>query len=112
MKGFLFTLNLSLEARTMKKIVSILLVGVMLMSFMSVSAFAQTTINEELQTYLNTMDDDDLVWVWIWIRSKIDTEALEHQALVECGLLGENLDTQEEIDMYKSARWFHRFKQR
>ena len=88
----------------MKKVISILLVGVMLMSFMSVSAFAQTTINSELQSYLDSMDDDDLVWVWIWIRSKIDTEALERQALVECGLLGENLDTQEEIDMYKSAR--------
>ena len=89
----------------MKKLVSILLVAIMLLSFMSVSVFASTVINDELQTHLDAMDDDDLIWVWIWIRSQIDTEAIERQARIECGLpIGTVLQTQEEIDMYSSAR--------
>ncbi|MBQ4128975.1 MAG: dockerin type I repeat-containing protein [Ruminococcus sp.] len=90
----------------MKKIVSIMLMTVLLLSLVVTPVFAQSSnlINDTLQEQLDALNDDDKLSVWVWIYSAIDVDEIEHQALVETGLLGESLDTNEEIDAYRRAR--------
>jgi len=93
----------------MKKFISILLTFMIVMSFFVVggtTVFAESSnlINEILQEQLDAIGDDDSISVWIWIYSKIDIKAIEQQALVETGLVGEELDTTEEINAFKKVR--------
>ena len=90
----------------MKRLVSIILVTILLMSLAVTPVFAESSglINEYLQEKLDAIGDDDKIAVWIWIYSAIDMDAIEHQALVETGLVGEELDTLDEIDAYRKAR--------
>ncbi len=90
----------------MKRLVSIILATILLMSLAVIPVFAESSglINEYLQEKLDAIGDDDKISVWIWIYSAIDMYAIEHQALVETGLVGEELDTIDEIDAYRKAR--------
>ncbi len=93
----------------MKKVISVLLTFIMVMSLVAVSGttvFAESSnlINETLQEQLDAIGDDDSISVWIWIYSKIDIKEIEQQALVETGLVGEELDTTEEIDAFQKVR--------
>ena len=90
----------------MKKALSVVLTFVIILSCVSVTAFAAgTKISESLAQMMEQTSDDQMITVHVWLYSNIDKEAARRQARKECGYIGGlplNM-TLDEVYAYKAA---------
>ena len=90
----------------MKKILSIVLVIAVMLSCVSISALANTgnsKITNALANMLDKVSDEEKIETCIWLVFKFDRELVERETFKECGLTGGNVNTLEEVDLYKKT---------
>lgn len=90
----------------MKKVIAVVLAFVIILSCVSVTAFAAgTKISESLAQMMEQTSEDQKITVHVWLYSTVDKEAARRQATKECGYIGGlplNM-TLDEIYAYKAA---------
>ena len=73
----------------MKKVIAVVLVFVILLSYVCVSAFATSTkISESLAQMMEQTSEGQRITVHVWLYSNVDKEAARRQARKECGYIG------------------------
>ena len=90
----------------MKKVLSVVLAFVIILSCVSVTAFAAgTKISESFAQMMEQTSEDQKITVHVWLYSTVDKEAARRQAMKECGYIGGlplNM-TLDEVYAYKAA---------
>lgn len=90
---------------TMKRIISILLFVILIMSIIVTPAFAQenSKLEENLATALEKMQDDEKLEVWLFVVDTVDEDLVVQQTYEECGLTKETATTLEEVNLYQKT---------
>ncbi len=89
----------------MKKLISIIMVFTILLSFALPVVNAQD--NSKLDSYmlsvLDTLENDDKIQIWIFLYDIVDEDEVVQKTFEECGLTKATAKTQEEVDLYLST---------
>lgn len=88
----------------MKKALSILLAIAVLLSCMTITAFATgTKISDSLLQVMKAMPDNERIETCIWLYYQHDADLIEHKTFEECGLTAGTCMTLEEVDIYSKT---------
>lgn len=90
----------------MKKALSILLVIAVLLSCMTITAFANeqnTKITSALEEKLEKLSEGEKIETCIWLFYQHDADLIERKTYEECGLTAGTCMTLEEVDMYSKT---------
>lgn len=90
----------------MKKALSLILIFTMLLSCMTVTAFAETKIDKitsALAEKLADIPDGEKIETCVWLYYKHDAELIERKTYEECGLTAGTCMTLDEVDIYSKT---------
>ena len=88
----------------MKKALSILLAIAVLLSCMTITAFATCTkISDSLLQVMKAMPVDEKIETCIWLYYQHDADLIERKTFEECGLTAGTCMTLEEVDIYSKT---------
>lgn len=90
----------------MKKIILIFLAIAIILSGVSITAFADTKnskITPALEKMLDNLSDEEKIETCVWLVFKYDQELVERETFKECGLTIGDVRTLEDVDLYKKT---------